>query len=64
MPIVFVAWLGKSKEEKRNFPETSLLMVIPPFITAFLTLIFGVFQHQKLNPVTWVKLIASIEYGP
>ncbi|MCS7308532.1 MAG: hypothetical protein NZ526_08310, partial [Aquificaceae bacterium] len=25
-----------------------LLMVIPPFITAFLTLIFGVFQHQKL----------------
>ncbi len=65
LPIVFSAWLGKGefKKKKESKLETSLVMLIPPLITGILTILIGISTGTPINPLTWVKLIVSREYG-
>ncbi len=64
IPIVFKAWFGKIKEEvKGRKLEVSPLMLIPPLITAFLTLFFGISPEGPVSPLKWIRYIASREYG-
>ena len=52
IPIVFKACFGKSKEEvKGRKLEVNPLMLIPPLITAFLTLFFGMITGFLLEGI-------------
>ncbi|MFN4319135.1 MAG: proton-conducting transporter membrane subunit [Aquificaceae bacterium] len=64
IPIVFKAWFGgkREKEEKRGI-EVNPLMLIPPLITASLTLLLGIIPEEPISPLKWVRYIASREYG-
>ncbi|MBZ0156002.1 MAG: monovalent cation/H+ antiporter subunit D family protein [Alphaproteobacteria bacterium] len=42
--------------------ETSLMLLIPPVVTALLTLLAGLFAGAPFSPLEWAKLIASREY--
>ncbi|MFN3598251.1 MAG: proton-conducting transporter membrane subunit [Aquificaceae bacterium] len=64
MPIVFKALFGRSKEDKeKKGLEVSPLMLIPPLITAFLTLLFGILPPEAISPLKWVQYITSKVYG-
>ncbi|RMH79400.1 MAG: hypothetical protein D6674_07815 [Acidobacteria bacterium] len=59
--MVFNAWFmggPKSKREK----SLSLMLVLPPVITAFLALLFGFFPEGVISPLRWVRLILGREY--
>ncbi len=63
IPIVFKAWFGKGKVEvKKKRLETNPLMLIPPLITALLTLLLGILPEEPISPLKWVRYIASKEY--
>ena len=42
----------------------SLALVLPPFLTAFAVLAWGLFASAPGLPLHWVKFIAAWEYGP
>jgi multicomponent Na+:H+ antiporter subunit D len=67
LPILYRAWFLPTPEKwphERNFgsSETSLMLLIPPMITALLVLIFGLLASSPYSPLEWVKLIANREF--
>ncbi len=67
LPILYRAWFLPTPEKwphERNFGsnETSLMLLIPPLITASLALIFGLLASSPYSPLEWVEFIASREF--
>jgi multicomponent Na+:H+ antiporter subunit D len=67
LPIIYRIWLLPAPDSwpsERDFGdnETSLMLLIPPLITAFLALSFGLFAASSYSPLEWVQLISRREF--
>ncbi len=69
LPILWRAWLrpppARWPQEHiaaRGWRETAWLLLLPPLVTAALTLLFGIFADNALSPLAWARLIAGREY--
>ncbi len=69
LPIVYSAWF---KEPDGPWPhdhnhgkfETHLFLLIPPLLTASLTVLVAVFAETSISPLNWARFIVSREYQP
>jgi multicomponent Na+:H+ antiporter subunit D len=69
LPLVYAAWFQSPPEawpaeQPRGRLETSLGLLLPPVITAVLTLWLGVLAGSPFSALDWTKLIVSEEYPP
>lgn len=69
LPILYYAWFKESpdswpEEQRRGRFETSLILLLPPLVTALLTVLMGLFAGAFFSPLDWAKLIAFREYRP
>jgi multicomponent Na+:H+ antiporter subunit D len=69
LPILWRAWLRplpvawpKERIAARGWRETALLLLLPPLVTAALTLAVGMLAGSPGSPLSWAKLIAGREY--
>lgn len=69
LPILWRAWMRKAParwpEEhivRHGIAETHWLLLVPPLLTAALTLLFGLLPEDTASPLTWAQLIAEREY--
>jgi multicomponent Na+:H+ antiporter subunit D len=46
----------------RGWRETAWLLLLPPMVTAAMTLAAGMFPNNQISPLSWAKLIAEREY--
>ena len=69
LPIIYSAWFEEPpvslhEERRQGRLETGLLLLLPPLVTAFLSILIGLFAGAAFSPLEWVKLIAFREYRP
>ena len=69
LPILYRAWLKpvpaawpQEHIPARRGRETSLLLLLPPLVTALFILAAGLMADADLSPLSWAKLIAAREY--
>jgi multicomponent Na+:H+ antiporter subunit D len=67
LPILNNAWFGKQQgpwpEESCNGRfETSLMLLIPPLVTAFIVIVAGSLANAQISPLAWVRFIVR-EHG-
>ena len=69
LPILYRAWLKSAPAAwpqehipARRGRETSLLLLLPPLVTALFILAAGLMADADLSPLSWAKLIAAREY--
>ncbi len=69
LPVLYRAWFRPphtARAAKMNLPhaghETTLLLLVPPLVTASLTLLGGLMAMTEFSPLAWARLIASREY--
>ena len=67
LPILYRAWFLPAPEKwphEHHFgsKETSLMLLIPPLMTAFLALLFGLLASSPYSPLEWVEFIANREF--
>jgi len=69
LPILWRAWVrplpaGWPQEHiaRRGWRETTLLLLLPPLVTATATLAAGLFANAEISPLAWARLIAEGEY--
>lgn len=69
LPIVFAAWF---KPPPDSWPaerfygraETAWALLLPPLITALLTLLIGLLASAPFSPLHWTRFITTLEYAP
>ena len=69
LPILFAAWFKpplNSWPAERSFgrAETAWTLLIPPVVTALLTLTIGLFASAPFSPLQWARFITTLEYMP
>ncbi len=69
LPIIGVAWFCAPDHSRppgtdRGWAETSLMLLVPPVVTALLTLVIGIFAGAPWSPLQWAKLIVAPEIVP
>ena len=69
LPLVHAAWFQPPPdawpaEHPRGRFEASLGLLVPPLVTAALTLLLGVLAGLPISALDWTKLIVSREYLP
>ena len=68
LPLVYRGWFGQRETPwpQGRFGserlETEPALLIPPLITAVLTLLFGLLAGWEFSPLQWAKLIATLEW--
>jgi len=67
LPILYVAWFKKPKGDwpkEKNFGkyETSLLLLVPPLVTALFIVLLGVFASLSFSALAWSEFIISKEF--
>lgn len=69
LPILWRAWVRPlpavwpdEQIARRGWAETTLLLLLPPLLTAVATLATGVFADIEMSPLAWAQLIAQREY--
>jgi multicomponent Na+:H+ antiporter subunit D len=69
LPILWRAWGRKvplawpaEQIPARGWRETAWLLLLPPLLTAVVTLAAGIFADSGFGPLAWAKLIAQREY--
>ncbi|MEA1052448.1 proton-conducting transporter membrane subunit [Lamprobacter modestohalophilus] len=68
LPILHRAWFCEPPEawpEERDFggkKETAWLLLLPPLVTAALSLLIGLFASMPFTPLEWARLIAEREF--
>jgi len=67
LPILYRAWFCPApaqwpKERKSGRWETDWLLLVPPLITAALSLLAGLLAGAPFSPLEWAALIAKREY--
>jgi multicomponent Na+:H+ antiporter subunit D len=69
LPILYAAWFkatpdGWPDERCYGGRETAWALLIPPVVTAFLTLAAGLLASAPFSPLQWARFITSQEYTP
>jgi multicomponent Na+:H+ antiporter subunit D len=71
LPIIYAAWFRSPNElceweheRVAGQAETRLSLLVPPLITAALTLLVGLLANMPFSPMQWVKFIVAREYQP
>ena len=69
LPILYAAWFKSSPDSwpaERSFGngETAWTLLLPPVITAFLTLAVGLLAAMPFSPLHWARFITTLEYLP
>ncbi|WP_198265239.1 complex I subunit 5 family protein [sulfur-oxidizing endosymbiont of Gigantopelta aegis] len=73
LPIIYAAWfkpISRAWPDERDFKqlkwkaETAWALLLPPVITALLTLLIGLFASAPFSPLKWVQFITFQEYQP
>ena len=67
LPVLYIAWFANApaqwpQEKRRGRAETSWLLV-PPLVTAALTVVVGLFAAAPWSPLRWVQLIAALGFA-
>ncbi|HMO51416.1 MAG TPA: proton-conducting transporter membrane subunit [Kiritimatiellia bacterium] len=67
LPILRVAWFERpdrvwEERHARGWLEASWWLVIPPVVTALLTVLVGLFAGSDYSPLQWALLITGREY--
>jgi multicomponent Na+:H+ antiporter subunit D len=69
LPILHRAWFRPPPAAwphehipQRGRWETAPLLLLPPLVTAAVTLVVGLFAASDFSPLDWAKLIADREY--
>ncbi len=62
LPILIKAWFEKQTEpwpQDRDYGkfETSLMLLAPPLVTAFLVIGLGIIANAQFSPLAWVRFI-------
>jgi len=55
------AWPGEHVTA-RGWRETAWLLLLPPVVTAVMTIAAGMLSDNQMSPLSWAKLIAEREY--
>jgi multicomponent Na+:H+ antiporter subunit D len=68
MPILHAAWFRQPDgpwPEERDYGsrETARTLLLPPLVTAGLTIVIGLFAAAPFSPLEWAKLISLREFG-
>ncbi len=68
LPILHAAWFRPAagpwpRERDLGKRETRRILLLPPLVTAMLTLIIGLFALSTYSPLEWAKLISTREFG-
>jgi multicomponent Na+:H+ antiporter subunit D len=70
LPIIYRGWfkppqqgMWTEKIEAKNGWESYKLLVLPPVVTAVVTLILGVLASAPIGLLHWVEMIVRLEYG-
>lgn len=69
LPILYAAWFKSSPDSwpaERSYgsAETAWTLLLPPVITAFLTLAVGLLASVPFSPLQWARFITTLEYIP
>lgn len=71
LPILYRIWFRNKENvwpcesiQIRGWWETNRLLLIPPIITAIMTLLAGVLSDIDWSPLFWAKMAAELEYLP
>lgn len=69
LPILYAAWFkappeGWPDERCYRGRETAWSLLIPPVVTAFLTLAVGLLASAPFSPLQWARFITTQEYTP
>lgn len=69
LPIVRAAWFGKPPEawpenQRAGRLETDWMLLVPPLLTALLTIAAGLLAGTILSPLDWARLIAERKFWP
>ena len=69
LPILYTAWFKAPPDNwpaERSFGrhETALALLLPPVVTALLTLAAGLLASAPFSPLQWVRFITTNEYVP
>ena len=69
LPILYIAWFKKppaSWPEERVFGkrETAWALLLPPLVTAMLTIGLGLLATAPLSPLQWARFIVDTEFAP
>jgi multicomponent Na+:H+ antiporter subunit D len=69
LPILYRAWCKPMPAEwpdeeipAHGWRETAWLLLLPPLVTAGMTLAAGIFADASISPLAWAQLIAGREY--
>ncbi|MFD2190613.1 proton-conducting transporter membrane subunit [Pistricoccus aurantiacus] len=67
LPILYAAWFKAPDSDQIFAPragrlETHWMLLLPPLLTAGLSLAAGIFAKSSFSPLEWGKLIAAREY--
>ena len=60
LPILYTAWFGKQlwpEKTNRGRWEIHWMLLLPPLITALITVFVGLFANTVISPLGWVKLV-------
>ncbi|MBU0680646.1 MAG: monovalent cation/H+ antiporter subunit D family protein [Proteobacteria bacterium] len=69
LPILYGAWF---KEQEGEWPadsgtvgslESHWMLIVPPVITAVVSLLVGLLANSSLSPLAWVRFIVRTGYG-
>jgi len=69
LPILYAAWFKAppvSWPDERAYGrgETAWALLVPPVVTALLTLAVGLLASAPFSPLQWVRFITTLEYMP
>lgn len=69
LPIVYAAWFKPPPPawpHERSFGrfETAWALLLPPMVTAALTVSLGLLASSPISPLEWARFIASREFSP
>lgn len=68
LPLIYRGWFKTVDETVIVKPKvlnyyTVLFLIFPPFVTAILTLLFGLFAASSFSPLYWATIIIYREFG-
>jgi len=69
LPILYAAWFKTPPDvwlAERSYGryETALALLVPPVVTALLTLAVGLLASVPFSPLHWARFITTLEYAP
>ena len=69
LPVLYSAWFKKPVGDwpaERSFGrlETAVVLLVPPVMTAFLSLMLGLLASAPFSPLQWARFIVIQDYLP